>query len=750
MVRDPRVRPGFASRSGPVSTCRCGGRYAAGTPSRSRWPGWPRRSGSAWSRPATSCRPSGTWPSGSRSAGSPCAKRSRRCARPATWRPAAAGRAARSWSYRDDARRHGWPTAARTPAAMRPRDGRRRCTTRWTSGAWSSRSRGARRRRVPSPPSDRAQLTACLAAAADRDAPTRRVADSRLHLAIAAASGSPSLAAAVADVQVTVDRLLRRDPGDRAQPRALRRAAPADRRGDPGRRSAAGAGRDGGALRRYRGAAARTAGLTSSNWLRVSRRLNGSVVDLRSNGAVAEVIGVSQPDARRAARRCRSRRDRHGRRRHHRHAGTAAGQAVPRRRSSSTRSSPHGTEGCNYLLAVDVDMNTVDGYAMSSLGRAATATSPCGPTSPRCAGCRGSRAPRWCWPTCCGSTAPTCVGLAAADPAPPARPARRARPDRLRRHRARVHRVPRLATRRPGDAATATSRPANQYNVDYSLLGTARVEPLLRRIRNEMAGAGLVPESAKGECNLGQHEIAFRYADALTLLRPPRRLQERRQGDRRAGGHGADLHGQAERSARATPATSTSRCVATDGDRRRWRATARRTCRRSGESVLAGLLAHDARLQPALRAEHQLLQALPARLVRADRAALGPRQPHLRAAAGRPRPESLRVENRTPGGDVNPYLAVAAMVAAGAVRHRERADAGAGVRRQRLRRRRRAARCPTTLREALRRCGRPRRWRATAFGEDVVAHYANNARVELAAFDAAVTDWELFRGFERL
>lgn len=55
---------------------------------------------------------------------------------------------------------------------------------------------------------DRAHLTACLAAAMDRDAPTRRVADSRLHLAIAAASGSPTLAAAVADVQVTVDKLL--------------------------------------------------------------------------------------------------------------------------------------------------------------------------------------------------------------------------------------------------------------------------------------------------------------------------------------------------------------------------------------------------------------------------------------------------------------------------------------------------------------------------------------------------------------
>src|SRR5258708_8463968 len=58
--------------------------------------------------------------------------------------------------------------------------------------------------------------------------------------------------------------------------------------------------------------------------------------------------------------------------------------------------------------------------------------------------------------------------------------------------------------------------PANSYNVDYSILGTARIEPLLRKLRNGMAGAGLQVESAKGECNLGQHEIAFRYAEAVT------------------------------------------------------------------------------------------------------------------------------------------------------------------------------------------------------------------------------------------
>ena len=57
--------------------------------------------------------------------------------------------------------------------------------------------------------------------------------------------------------------------------------------------------------------------------------------------------------------------------------------------------------------------------------------------------------------------------------------------------------------------------PANLYNVDYSILGTSRVEPMLRRIRNEMVAADLVVENSKGECNLGQHEINFAYDDAL-------------------------------------------------------------------------------------------------------------------------------------------------------------------------------------------------------------------------------------------
>jgi glutamine synthetase len=109
---------------------------------------------------------------------------------------------------------------------------------------------------------------------------------------------------------------------------------------------------------------------------------------------------------------------------------------------------------------------------------------------------------------------------------------------------------------------------------------------------------------------------------------------------------------------------------------------------------------------------------------------------------------SLRVEHRSPGGDVNPYLAIAALVAGaiyGIEHELELESEFTGNAYQDAT----APRVPATLREAQ------ELWLGSsvaheAFGADVVGHYANMAQVELAAFDAAVTDWELRRGFERL
>ncbi|RZU49711.1 glutamine synthetase [Krasilnikovia cinnamomea] len=402
-----------------------------------------------------------------------------------------------------------------------------------------------------------------------------------------------------------------------------------------------------------------------------------------------------------------------------------------------------GSEGCNYLLAVDVDMNTVDGYAMSSwdtgygdfVMRPDLATLRRVPWQP--------------------GTALVLSDLetTGGDPvvASPRQILRR-QLDRLAGHGLSAYAGTELEFilyRDTYEQAFARGyrdlTPANQYNVDYSLLGTARVEPLLRRIRNEMFGAGLTPESAKGECNLGQHEIAFRYTDAL----------------RCADHHAIYKNGAKEIAAQEGMAlTFMAKPNAREGNSCHIHFSLRGADGRSallgdgpghlsdtGQRVLAGLLAtmrefsllfapninSYKRYQPGSFAPTALRWGVDNRTCALRMAGHG---------------QGMRVENRVPGGDVNPYLAIAALVA-GALHGLEHSqelepeflgnaydDAT-------------APRVPGTLREAMELWTTGGAARA-AFGDEVVEHYANMARVELAAYDAAVTDWELRRGFERL
>jgi len=107
----------------------------------------------------------------------------------------------------------------------------------------------------------------------------------------------------------------------------------------------------------------------------------------------------------------------------------------------------------------------------------------------------------------------------------------------------------------------------------------------------------------------------------------------------------------------------------------------------------------------------------------------------------------LRVENRIPGGDVNPYLAVAGMVAAslaGIENGLELREEFAGNAYQAG-----GERAPWRLVDAVELWERSE-WVAETFGEDVQAHYANMGRIEVDAFDRSVTDWERIRSFERM
>ena len=402
-----------------------------------------------------------------------------------------------------------------------------------------------------------------------------------------------------------------------------------------------------------------------------------------------------------------------------------------------------GSEGCNYLLAVDVDMNTVDGYDMSSwsTGYGDFVMKP-----------DFSTVRRVPWQP---GTAIVLADLLDTGGRPvPASPRQilRRQLDRLAAHGLTAFAGTELEFVLYKDtyeqAFTKNYRdltPANQYNVDYSLLGTARVEPLLRRIRNEMYGAGLIPESAKGECNLGQHEIAFRYADALTSA--DNHVIYKNGAKEIAAQEGMALTFMAKPNEREGNSCHIHFSLRDENGRSAMLGDGPAHLSETGQRVLAGLLAtmreFSLLFAPNINSykRYQPGSFAPTAL----RWGVDNRTCSLRIAG---HGQGMRVENRVPGGDVNPYLAIAALIA-GALHGIENElpledefvgnayqDADAG-------------RVPGTLREAH------ELWTgsevaAAAFGADVVAHYANMARVELAAYDAAVTDWELRRGFERL
>ena len=402
----------------------------------------------------------------------------------------------------------------------------------------------------------------------------------------------------------------------------------------------------------------------------------------------------------------------------------------------------HASEGCNYLLAVDVDMNTVDGYAMSSWERGYGDFVLVPDMSTL----------RWLpWHE---GSALVLADLTWLDGSPVV-----ASPRQIL-----AAQTARLAER--GLVAMAGTElefivyqdtyeqaaakqyrdlvPGNQYNVDYSILGTGRIEPLLRRIRNSMTGAGLYVESAKGECNLGQHEIAFRYAEVGTTC--DHHSIYKTGAKEIAAQEGMSITFMAKPNEREGNSCHIHLSVRGTGGEPVMAGDGPYGLSRLGEHFLAGQLAALRELTLCYAPNINSYKRYVAGSFAPTAVRWGPdnRTCAMRLVG---HGSSLRVENRTPGGDVNPYLALAGMIAAGlhGIDHElplEPPVTGNAYNDDSLR-------VPHTLRDALDLWEKSQLARES-FGADVVEHYANYARVELAAYDAAVTDWELRRGFERL
>src|SRR4051794_276046 len=405
----------------------------------------------------------------------------------------------------------------------------------------------------------------------------------------------------------------------------------------------------------------------------------------------------------------------------------------------------HGTEACNYLLAVDVDMNTVEGYAISSWerGYGDFVLQPDLATL-RLAG--------WL-----PATAIVQCDVLWLDGAPVVQSPRQILA-------AQVERAAGLGFtafagteleflvfedtfEQAWDRGYAGLTPVNRYNVDYSVLGTGRVEPLLRDIRNAMYAAGLRVESAKGECNYGQHEIAFRFdevvrtADDHALYKTAakeiaaahgRSLTFMSKFDEREG-NSCHIH----MSLRGTDGSLVFDREASGGGRERPQGSG---------GVGPGALATPRRVTLLYAPNVNSYKRFAAGSFAPTKVAWGEdnRTCSVRVVGHGP---SLRPELRLPGGDVNPYVALAAMLGAGlhgieTGLELPPAFEGNAYTSE-------LPSVPTTLVQA-RDLFAGSQVARSVFGEDVVAHYVNAADVELAAFGGAVTDWERTRGFERL
>ncbi|MCV7197100.1 glutamine synthetase family protein [Mycobacterium angelicum] len=404
----------------------------------------------------------------------------------------------------------------------------------------------------------------------------------------------------------------------------------------------------------------------------------------------------------------------------------------------------HGVDCCSYLLAVDVDMNTVPGYAMSSWqsGYGDMVMTPDLTTL---------RPVPWL-PGTALVIADLVWGDGSAVAASP-RTILRRQLDRLAQRGLSADVATELefiVFDQPYRQAWASGyrglTPATDYNIDYAISGSSRMEPLLRDIRLGMQGAGLRLEAIKGECNRGQQELGFRYDEALVTC--DNHAIYKNGAKEIADQHGKSLTFMAkydEREGNSCHIHLSLRredgtpVFADDSGPHGMSATFR--------SFVAGVLAtlHELTLCYAPNINSYKRFADGSFAPTAVAWGIDNRTCALRVVGhGR----SIRVECRVPGGDVNQYLAVAALIAGGLYgieRGLQLSEPYTGNAYEASD----VERLPTTLADAAAAFERSE-LAAEAFGDDVVAHYLNNARVELAAFNAAVTDWERMRGFERL
>jgi glutamine synthetase len=396
----------------------------------------------------------------------------------------------------------------------------------------------------------------------------------------------------------------------------------------------------------------------------------------------------------------------------------------------------HGTEGCNYLLALEMEMDPVPGYAIASWERGYGDFG----LAPDVATLR--RIP---WHE---ATVMVQCDVEWADGSPVA-------PSPRQVLKAQVEKAggmgfePRFGSElefyllRESYAEAHAKRfedltPSVPYILDYHILASSYDEPFLREVRTSMKAAGLAVESSKGEAWPGQHEINFRFADALKA---------------------ADDHVVYKTAIKELAYQRGCSVTFMAKPRQDWIGSSchiHSSLWRDGENAFAGeseLFRHYLAGQIACLADLAIFVAPVVNSYK--RFAAGSWAPTTLAWGYDNRTcgfrvvghgSSVRPETRIPGADANPYLAFAALLAAGIHGIEEKLDPGEAFEGNAYESE--VDRFPPTLREAIARLESSDVARGL-LGDEVVDHYLNYARTEQELFDKTVTGYERERMFER-
>jgi len=293
----------------------------------------------------------------------------------------------------------------------------------------------------------------------------------------------------------------------------------------------------------------------------------------------------------------------------------------------------------------------------------------------------------------------------------------------------------------------ANLTPHSQVVEDYHILQTTRDEYVIRAIRNAMDGAGVPIEFSKGEAGRGQHEINLAYSTAVEMA--DRHVIYKNGAKEIASQLGLSITFMAKYSSDEVGSschvhsslwdTTATVALMWDADTPDHQSLAFRgwlggqlACGRELTWMYAPTVNSYKRYQPESWAPTALAWSVDNRTCGFRVVGHGP---------------SFRLESRIPGGDVNPYLAYAATIAAGlhgiehGIEPSPRFDGNAYAAEE-------LVRVPSSLAEATDAFANSK-VAVDAFGPDVHDHLVNTARQELAHFNRAVTDWERRRNFDQ-